>query len=327
MGKDLESDIKEGKFHNFYLICGEEASLRIMFKKKLVDATVGDQLMNYLYFTDDTFDINTFRTAGITCPFFGDYRIIVLENTGFLNEASEIKEEMEQFPDSTIVVFVEENVDKRNKIYKFIQKNGIIKSCDAPDENTQMIYLAGLLKKNNKTMRNNTAKYFLSQIETSFFNIQNEVEKLVAYVGDNEEITVEDIDNVSSKLITNHIFAMMDEIAVGHKDKALSMYLELLLLRESSMRILYQITRHFNILINVRSAEKYISYKEIASVIKIPPFFVKKYVAQAKRFSNKDLRVILEKCLQMEYDFKNGLVSDQIGVEMLIFDIIMITCA
>ena len=48
------------------------------------------------------------------------------------------------------------------------------------------------------------------------------------------------------------------------------------------------------------------------------PFAMKKYQAQAKRFSEEELRTAVEECVASEEAVKTGAMGDRLSVELLI---------
>ena len=58
--------------------------------------------------------------------------------------------------------------------------------------------------------------------------------------------------------------------------------------------------------------------KDIASKTGLHPFVVGKYQEQAKSFSQKELRAIMEESVDIEESVKSGRLSDVLGVELFI---------
>ena len=48
--KSLNEDLKSGQFHKVYLLYGDEAYLKKLYKDRLREAIVGEDTMNYAYF-------------------------------------------------------------------------------------------------------------------------------------------------------------------------------------------------------------------------------------------------------------------------------------
>ena len=112
---------------------------------------------------------------------------------------------------------------------------------------------------------------------------------------------------------------MVNAIADRQQKKALSLYYDLLALREAPMRILFLIGRQFNILLMVKEMKKKgYDNKTIASKAGIPPFTVGKYAAQASKFKSKDLKQALTECVEADEAVKTGRMNDKMSVELLI---------
>ena len=150
-------------------------------------------------------------------------------------------------------------------------------------------------------------------------NIQKELEKLFCYVLEKETITTEDVETICTTHITNQIFNMVDAVADKKQREALGYYYDLLALKEPAMRILALLTRQFKLLLEVKVLTKQgFDRKDIASKTGVPPFAVGKYQDQAKRFSQKELRGILEESADIDESVKTGKLTDILGVELFI---------
>lgn len=83
-------------------------------------------------------------------------------------------------------------------------------------------------------------------------NIDRELEKLICYCMDKDVIEAKDVEAVTTEQTTNKIFDMVNAIAEHNQKKALDLYYDLLTLKEPSMRIMYLISRQFQILLNIK---------------------------------------------------------------------------
>lgn len=321
--KQLKEDIKNRSFHKTYLLYGEERYLVHLYRDQLKKAVLGgEDEMNLASFQGDGIDLYEVRDLAQTLPFFGEYRLLVIEDSRLFKKASELGDMIADFPETTILLFVEKEVDKRNKLYKYIKKNGIVVEMSAMSAGETKRFVALELQKAGKKIRESTANYLLEQIDNSIMNVQNELEKLIAYSYGREEVTREDIDAVCSVQVTGQIFKMLDAVAGGKKQEAVRLYHDLLALRESPASILYLLGRHFHILLEVKLASKDLTKQELAKKLGIPPFSVGKYQAQCRHFSKEQLKEMFAACVDTDFDFKQGRISDQIGVELLLVDFI-----
>lgn len=317
--KRIKEDIKNHTFHSVYLFYGEEDYLKRMYRDKLKQAILpdGDE-MNYSFYEGKGIDILQLQETADTLPFFSDFRLILVEHSGWFKSANDMTDYLPKMPDTTIMVFVEKELDKRNRLYKYVNKNGLAVEMNALSGKEMRTWLAVQLKNHNKRMREKTGQYFLEQVEQSMVNVLNELEKLISYTQGREEITMADVDAVCSIQVTGRIFQMMDAVAEGNQAQTLSLYHDLLTLRESPMSILYLLGRHFHILLQIKDMVGKTEKAEMAKKIGIPPFAVGKYQSQCRRFSSEKLRSMLDACIDMEYQFKRGNIDDQLGVELLL---------
>ena len=319
--KSLNEDLKTGQFKQIYLLYGEEAYLKKQYKDRFVRAMIPEgDTMNYTYFEGKNTNPKEIIDLAETLPFFAERRLIVLENTGFLKNANpELADYLKEMPESTNLIFVEEELDKRGKLYKAVKTKGHIVELKRQDERTLIRWILGLAKKEKKQMTESAARYFLGKVGNDMENIQKELEKLFCYCLERDLVTVADIDEICTTQITNHIFDMVDAVAVGEQKKALNYYYDLIALKEPPMRILFLMIRQFRILMEIKELER-LGYgqKDMASKAGIMPFLVGKYRAQARAFSGKELRQIVEAGVQTEENVKTGRMTDVLSVELFL---------
>lgn len=313
----IKEDIKNKTYHPIYLLYGEEDYLKRLYRDSLKNSIVAEDEMNYSYYEGGGVDLLQVRELADTLPFFQDYRLIVLENSGLFKSANDLADYLPQMPDTTILLFVEKEIDKRNRLYKYVSKQGLSVEMKSMKEHDMKLWVAGELRSAGKRMRENTVAYLLSLIDNSMIHVRNELDKLIAYAGEREEITREDVEAIASVQVTGQIFQMMDAVAAGKQEQTMQLYHDLLELRESPMSILYLLSRHFNILLQLKDVQG-MAKGEIAKAVGVPVFAVGRYQAQSGHFSREKLRTMLEQCVETEYLFKRGRMGDRMGVELLL---------
>ena len=318
--KSLNDDLKSGQFHKVYLLYGEEAYLRKQYKDKLRRAIVGEDSMNYNYFEGKNVNYSEVIDIAETMPFFAERRMIILEDTGAAKSASaELAEYVKEMPDTTVLLLVENEVDKRGKLYKAISSCGRVVELGKQDENTLLRWVAGLVRKEMRQMDDSTVQYFVSKVGTDMENIQQELEKLFCYTIDHGCITAKDVDAICTTQIGNHIFDMINAVAERKQRKALEYYYDLLALKEPPMRILFMFTKQFRQLLEIKELEQSgYQKKDIAAKVGLHPFIVGKIQDQARRFKEKELRGIIEESAELEESVKTGALAEMLAVEMFI---------
>ena len=316
-------DLKTGNFKHIYLFTGEEIYLRSQYKKRLQEALISP---------DDTVNINFYQGKGIairelidqaeTMPFFSERRLLVVEESGFFKNASpELAEYLEKLPDTTYFLFVENEVDKRGKLYKTVKKNGSIVEFARQTEDTLMRWILGVLKKEQKNITRSTMELFLEKTGTDMNQISMELEKLLSYTMGKEIITTEDVEAICTSQTVNQIFEMINAMAEKNQKKALDLYYDLLALKEAPMRILYLIARQFNQIMLISELDSQgLGREAIAAKLGMQSFIVRNSLRYARAFSAQQLRYAVETAVQTETDVKTGKLDEKLAVELVIVE-------
>lgn len=319
--KMLLEDIKKRQFKKVYLLTGEEIYLRNQYKKRLQDALLDPE---------DTMNRSSFEGKGInpkeiidlaeTLPFFADRRVILIQDSGFAeNACPELADYIPDIPDSACLIFSEEKVDKRGRVYKAIKKAGRVVEFGRQDARTLMRWVLGTLKKEGKRISEETMQAFLNAAGSDMENIEKELEKLICYTLGRDVIVKEDVEAVCTVRTEDRIFDMIQAITDRDQKKALELYADLLTMKVPPMRTLYLITRQYNRLLQLKSLSGQGMEKgELAKKAGVPPFAVGKYLAQCRRYTSERLRQAVEDCVDTEERVKTGQMGDQISVELLI---------
>ncbi len=319
----LNQDLKKKEFEQIYLLYGDEPFLLSSYKKRLKAAIVGDDEMNSSYYEGKNPDLSAVRSMAETMPFFAERRLIILENSGLMKNSSEgWTEFLDQLPEFTSVIFVEPEVDKRNKMFKKIRERGYAAELNRQKDAELKRWILGLAGREGMKMTADALELFLQKTGDSMENIRMELEKLIAYCQGKEGIKREDVEAVCTEQTANRIFEMIEAVAVGNEKKALELYYDLLALKESSMRILFLIARQFNQLMIVKEMAANGAGKDaIASALKLRPFIAGKLMNQARTFTKEQVREYVELCVQSEEDVKKGNLNEKMAVELVIVKI------
>lgn len=319
--KTIDNDIKMGQLKNVYLLYGTEDYLKRQYRDKLKHALVEpDDTMNFSAYEGKDINPKELIDLSETLPFFKEKRMILVENSGFFkNSCDDLAEYMSQVPESTCFVFVEEEVDKRSKLFKAASRAGSAVEFETPKEDMLIRWILGRIQQEGKKITQSVMQLFLSKTGSDMENIDKELEKLICYTLDKTEISAADVEAICTGQTENKIFEMIDAISARNQKKALDLYYDLLALKEAPMRILFLIARQFQnlLLIKSMSAKGYPAVS-IAKTAGMPSFAVQKNLRQAGAFKINQLKEAIEDCGQAEEDVKTGRMADQLAVELLI---------
>jgi len=319
--KNIQEDIKSGNFKSAYLLCGEEAYLKVQYKNKLLKAlNPDDDTMNFNHYEGRNIDVKELIDLCETMPFFADRRVVLLEDTGFFkNKCDELADYMKELPDYLCLVFVEDEVDKRSKMYKAVKSCGRIGEFARQDEKTLMQWAAGILKREGKNITQRDMELLLTMTGIDMGNLRMELEKLITYTGDRNVVTRADIQEVCTTQTQNKIFDMVRAVTEKNQKRALDLYYDLLTLKEPPMRILFLLAKQFRQLLLVKEyTEEGVAQPEMASRLGVPSFVVRNIASCARSYRISELRQAVTDFVDAEEAVKTGRLQDVLSVELLI---------
>ena len=216
--KSLNEDLKSGQFKNIYLLYGEEAYLKKMYKDRLSKALLPEgDTMNYSYFEGKDISVPAVIDLAETLPFFADRRVIVMENSGLFKHGGEqLAEYLQEPAQSAYFILVETEADKRSKLFKTVSSKGMAVEFPVQSEATLKKWILGMIKKEGKQITEPALHYFLEKTGTDMENIRKELEKLICYCMEKDAIREQDIEDICTKRVSSHIFDMINAVAVQY---------------------------------------------------------------------------------------------------------------
>ena len=153
----------------------------------------------------------------------------------------------------------------------------------------------------------------------------SETKKLALAFINTKKITYKDALELLVKPLNKQdslAFDLVREIALKDKKKAVNIYNELLSyniesyalfgLLESQYRLLYQVK-----VLNKRN----ISYNDMASILEVHPFRVKKTLELVRYYTLKEIRKLLKNLSDIDFKIKSGVYENNIVIDLLILNI------
>jgi DNA polymerase-3 subunit delta len=319
--KRIQEDIKNQKFERVYLLYGVEDYIKLSYRDQLVKALINPE---------DSMNLNRFEGQGVeedaiigqaeTLPLFAARRVILVQNCGlFKRKADALADYLAELPDYLVMIFVESEADKRSRMYKAVKKYGHVAEFVRQSDDTLRRWFLGKLGKEKKKIRREEVELFFRMTGNDMSNISNEAEKLLSYTMGREVITREDILAICTQRIQTRIFDMVDDVAFHRQKEALSLYYDLLAMKEPPMRILYLLSQEFNRLYQIKSLmDEGVQNDQIIKRVGIPPFTLRKYLSMCRNYTIRQLEEAVADFVQTEADVKTGMLRDVMSVELMI---------
>jgi len=323
--KVINDDIKNKTYKRVYLLFGDERYLVTQYRDKLVGSVKDD--MNFSSYTGAKLDLSQIEGETVTMPFLGEYRVTLVDGSGLFGQKSseKLSEIIRGVGDRNILIFCEVKVDKRNASYKLIKEGGGALEFTSPSESDLIKWLMILLSRDGLEIEYGVAELLYSRVGNDMSMLSNEAAKLHDYCLEKGRIGKADVERVCVGQVEDKIFDMCDAIVLGNANRAIDLYTDLIDLRVPAMKIRSLIEKHYETLAVVSTMmEEKASDADIAKVAGRPAFSIKKYRAQAMRYSHRRILAGVNLCQETMYSIVTGRLSDKHAVENLIISLVRI---
>ncbi|MCH7534532.1 MAG: DNA polymerase III subunit delta [Bacteroidetes bacterium] len=328
--QDIISDLKQKKYAACYFLMGEEPFYIDMISNYITDNVLTEEEKGFnqtILYGRDT-DALTIMNEAKRFPAMSEHQVVVVREAQYLNKIEELQPYFEKANQSTILVicYKYKKLDKRKTFYKAVNENAIVFDSEKLYDNQVPAWITSYLG-GKKYKINPKATMLLAQfLGNDLSKIANELDKLMLNLEGRMEINENDIEqNIGISKDYNN-FELVK--ALGEKDifraNAIATYFENNPKNNPmivTISVLYNffskiLTYHF---INDKSS------KNVASQLKVSPFFVKDYIEGARNYQSRKTVTIVE--LLREYDLKskgvgNSSIAEGALLKELIFKIL-----
>jgi DNA polymerase-3 subunit delta len=227
-------------------------------------------------------DIATAREALTSLPFLSLRKLVVLKNPSSskpLNE--ELEDLIKSLPETTDLIIVESNIDKRLAVYKMLKKQTDFKEFLVLDQSATISWLTKLAKDLDAEISSIDARYLSDRIGLDQERLFNELSKLALY---DPKITRASIDLMTEDSPQSTIFELLEAAFAGNKRRVLQLYNEQRQQNVEPQQITSMLTWQLHILAVVLAAKDK-SSDQVAKEAGLNPYVVRKSQASARMLS------------------------------------------
>ncbi len=252
---------------------------------------------------------------------FEEGPFVVLKNLDAWNAAQKavIVDYLKDPSPGSDLILLGKKLGARERLLSAVKNSGEVHSFDQPTGKALVRWLVGHAKKMDLDLPEDVAEDLTKRCSGDKMRLLQETEKLALYVGD-RTTTHDDVAVLCLPDVQSNIFAFVDSLAAGQRDKALALLEDLISTGEPPLRLTFMIRRQFQLVARARALiERGAPQKEIASQLKVPPFVARKLEEQGRKLDEKDLERALAQIQDLEGGLKGGsYLSDELQVEMTV---------
>jgi DNA polymerase-3 subunit delta len=337
--RQAQERIRAGKVQPFYLFSGPEVYLKKDLLREILQHLEQKGKHFYLEKVDGaTFNINNLIKGTKQVTIFSSGRLLWVDNPAFLmkkkattkgkgrsgnkNEGKEIETFLQSKLENEIIILSVPEVDRRKKIVKMIESVNALIEFPLLKGNALLRWIKKEFSYGGKQVEDEALHELVQRVGEDLYLIKQEIEKIITYLSGEKKVTKPLIESLVPENRQVNIFNLVD--AVGHKDSETTfLHLRNMLRRnEHPLIILAMVSRQYRLLYQVLFLQdKKMTLREIASFLKLPPFFVERLLEQAKGYSKNGLSRIMAYLKDTDLKIKTGFCRPEDALEQLLLQL------
>ena len=252
---------------------------------------------------------------------FGEGPFVVLKDLDAWNAAQKavIVEYLEDPSPGSDLILLGKKLGARERLLSTVKNAGEVHTFDQPTGKALVRWLVGHAKKLGLDLPEEVAEDLTNRCSGDKMRLLQETEKLALYVGDGTAIH-DDVAALCPPDVQSNIFAFVDSLAAGDRNRALALLEDLIATGEPPLRLTFMIRRQFQLVARARALlDRGTPQKELSSRLKVPPFVARKLEEQGRELDEEDLERALAQIQDLEGGLKGGSdLSDELQVEMTV---------
>jgi DNA polymerase-3 subunit delta len=307
--EQLIGDLKNKSYKPVYFLWGDEPyyidlATSFITSKVLTEA---EQSFNQTILYGKDSEAAQVSDLARRFPMMSSHQVVVLKEAQEMKSLGDLLAYVEQPQPSTLLVinYKYKKPDKRQKLFKILEKNSVWFESKKLYDNQVPGWISGYASKRNFRIEPKAAALLTEFLGSDLSKIANEVEKLIVVMG-------KDGTTIASEHVEKHIGYSKDfnqfelQSALGNRDvlKAMRIVNHFMENERKYPMALTTVSLYFffsKLLLFHYTKDK--SKQNLASVLKVNPFFVKDYEAAAKRYPAGKLVGIIS--LLRTYDMRS----------------------
>jgi DNA polymerase-3 subunit delta len=328
----LIKEFNEGAFDNVYLFYGEEQYIidnLVSYLIEQVDPIYRD--FNVKFIDWEKNEIEDILSNLETLPFMGDHTFTIVSNVDKMSKelsesgVNQLKKYLESPNESSVLILLARNIDKRKKMYKALKKHGRIEIFRKLNNNELKKWINKYLSDHDKKIKSQTLNYLIQSYgylnknsDIDLYYITQSLEKIIGF-SDKKEITSEVIDKFVDQPIENNIFLLTDALLNSNTEQALDILNLMDEKGEPLILILFMIIKQFRIIFKMKVlTESGLTAKVASKTIGVHPYAGEKAYNQSKKINYQQLRKLMEISIATDKRSKTTGTGNRLLIEYLI---------
>ncbi len=307
------ADWKKGNFKPIYWLEGDEPFFidQVVHYAEHKILPESEASFNLSIFYGKDADWSSVVNACMRYPMFAEKQVVILKEAQQMRDIEKLESYIDNPLTSTIFVvsFKEKKVDGRSKLAKTLKSKGEMLTTKKMYDSQLPEWVNQMVASHKLTIAPKALHLLVDHIGNDLSRLQNEVEKLAVNLAGRKNITEDDIEKYIGVSKDFNVFELQD--ALGKRDLAKTIriihYFEANPKAAPIQMILPALYNYFSKVFMLYSLPN-ITEQSAAAALGVNPFFVKEYIATARRYDYEGIEKVL--LLLHQYNLRSIGVHD-----------------
>ena len=307
------ADWKKGNFKPIYWLEGDEPFFidQVVHYAEHKILSESEASFNLSIFYGKDADWSSVVNACMRYPMFANKQVVILKEAQQMRDIEKLESYIDNPLASTIFVvsFKEKKVDGRSKLAKTLKSKGEMLTTKKMYDSQLPEWVNQMVASHKLTIAPKALHLLVDHIGNDLSRLQNEVEKLAVNLAGRKNITEDDIEKYIGVSKDFNVFELQD--ALGKRDLAKTIriihYFEANPKAAPIQMILPALYNYFSKVFMLYSLPN-ITEQSAAAALGVNPFFVKEYIATARRYDYEGIEKVL--LLLHQYNLRSIGVHD-----------------
>ena len=303
------AELKNKNYLPVYFLEGEEPFFMDRISDFILENVLTEEEKGFnrtiLYGKD--LSIDSIMTAAKRYPMMSERQVVVIREAQNIKNIEDLASYVEKPLRSTILVFnyKYKTIDKRKKLYKALQKNGIHFESKPLYENQVPAWISKYLKEKNLGIDARAAQMITDFVGSDLQRIVNELEKVTISMLPGTSIMPEDVEKNIGISKDYNVFELQK--ALGNKDILKSNRIINYFIDNEKQNplvlIIGNLVTFFRKILIYHSIENKNDRTLVAQKLGVKPFFINDYINTARNYSLDKAVLIIS--MMREYDLRS----------------------
>ncbi len=308
---ELKKSLRSDAVQKLYLLLGPEEYLARELTARIIELALGDGMrdFNFAELDTPTADSSTLFQELNAYPLGAERRVVLIRNAGLLPVSTQeaLRESAADLPDFLTLIITAERMDKRKGLlYKALAKEALVVDLKPLRPAEVKAWISQRLREREKQAPSRLIEHIFELTGNNLSEVANEVDNLVAYMGEKETVTQSEIDEMVVSRQTEPIYKLTEHVADGDFLNALTVLRLLFAGGEHELRILWHLDFMVKKMLRAKSMlDEGVREDGVMKALRIHSFLRQRFFRQVRSYSLEDLSAMCGSIVQWDNKFKS----------------------